>query len=181
MKLVKLSAADIRKWNLSLNQLKAYLRNEEKKARELGQELQSATLELEQTAKQAGRVQGIKLPSFDFDTAEESALINAIVSLRAQNILTTAKIGQVKAQKKQLEKGTKKFGKTSGAAAHDKYARVMSGLSMAADVRETWSSDDVLEIDDVVMETGVSYDEAKGVVEQKRSSWRTGEAPPEDL
>lgn len=66
-------------------------------------------------------------------------------------------------------------GARDGLAAHDKYARVMEMLSnQAADLRETWDSDDVLEIDDIAIEEGISYEEAKELVDK-------GEVETEDI
>lgn len=90
-----------------------------------------------------------------------------------------AQIGKTKAQTKQLQAA---ISQSTGADAHAKYARVMEALkSQAADIRTIYSSDDVLEMDDIVMEEGVSYEEAKAKVDQKKESWKTGEAPPADL
>lgn len=172
MELKALSIDEIKKWNLSLSQARNYLKAEQRKANKLNEQLQAAQLELTQTAQGFYKIPGIMMPKFDIDNTELEAIIAAISSLRAQNIATQAKINQIKAQTEQLKKKQIEIGNTgSGSAAHEKYKRVMEGLtSRQADLRETWDSEDVLAIDDYVMDYGVSYDEALDVIERNRGT-----------
>lgn len=172
MELKALSIDEIKKWNLSLSQARNYLKAEQRKASKLNEQLQAAQLELTQAAQGFYKIPGIMMPKFDIDNTELEAIIAAISSLRAQNIATQAKINQIKAQTEQLKKKQIEISNTgSGATAHEKYKRVMEGLtSRQADLRETWDSEDVLAIDDYVMDYGVSYDEALDAIERNRAT-----------
>jgi hypothetical protein len=49
----------------------------------------------------------------------------------------------------------------------------MSNLtSRKADIRNTWDSEDVLEIEDYAMDNGVSYDEAADALETKMKNFK---------
>lgn len=187
MELKALSVYDIKKWNLTLTQARNYLRAEQRRATKLNEQLQAAQLELTQTARSFyNKISGIKMPEFDIDNAELEAIIGAISNLRSQNIATQAKINQVKAQTKKLKEKQVEIGNTGtskgqGSTAYEKYKRVMEGLtSRQADLRETWPSEDVLEIDDYVMEYGVSYDEALEAMERKRGTEDSSQPLSED-
>lgn len=191
MELKALSVYDIKKWNLTLTQARNYLRAEQRRAAKLNEQLQAAQLELTQTARSFyNKISGIKMPEFDIDNAELEAIIGAISNLRSQNIATQAKINQVKAQTKKLKEKQVEIGNTGtnkgtskgqGSTAYEKYKRVMEGLtSRQADLRETWPSEDVLEIDDYVMEYGVSYDEALEAMERKRGTEDSSQPLSED-
>lgn len=175
----------IKLWKLSNSQLKMQIEVELKRAEKLQQSLKEAELSL-QKAKESSvsfyqsQIQTFKL-IVDKNAAEQSdeSLMQALISLRHQNILLQNRIKQTEQQTNQIQTA---LSKAKGSDAHAKYARVMEALkSQAADIRIIYSSDDVLEMDDIVMEEGVSYEEAKAKVDQKKESWKTGEAPPADL
>lgn len=173
MKIKALTFEQIKGWNLSINQLKNYLDLEIKRSEELQTQLRDAEIELskikaEKLAIHAVSIKGFKLMTQAENNFEKNALIAAIKNLRDQNLQLMAQIGKTKAQTKDFKKTNTKM---SGADMHLKYARVMEGLtSRQADIRNTWDSSDVMEIDDYVMENGVSYDEALLAVEEKQKN-----------
>lgn len=177
-----LTTEQIKRWGLSLSQLKAYLQRELQNSQELQNTLTQVQEELSQisleTAQQV-KFTTLQLNKLAENSMEANSLIAAITQVRQQNITIQAKIGQVKNQIKQAQQTKQKL---SASDRHDKYARVMEALkSQAADIRTTYSSDDVLEMDDIAIEENITYEEAKERVDQKKVSWRTGEAPPADL
>lgn len=178
MKIKALTLDQIKGWNLNINQLKNYLENEIKRSEELQQALKNAELELSkvktsQSAFYATAIKNFSMMAQTENTFEKNALIATIKQLRDQNLQLMAQIGKIKAQTKELKETNTKM---SGADMHLKYTRVMEGLtSRQADIRNTWASTDVMEIDDYVMENGVSYDEALIVIEGKLAGYK-GEA-----
>lgn len=184
MKMIALTLEQIKGWNLNINQLKLNLALEIKKSEELQAQLREAEIELSKVKADKTAFHSISIKNFKIMTQAESnfeknALIAAIKNLRDQNLQLMAQIRKTKAQTKELKE---RFTQVKSSDAHAKYARVMEALkSQAADIRTIYSSDDVLEMDDIVMEEGVSYEEAKERVDQKKESWKTGEAPPADL
>lgn len=155
---------------LSLANLKVYLQQELRREQELSQKLQQAELELSEAQGRAAAVHSNSIKEFNalLNSQEKNALIAAISRLRQQNIATQAKIVQTKARAKEV-KDNMVLAKASNL--HDKYTRVMEGLTtQQADIRETWDSDDVLAIDDYVLETGVSYDEALAAIEKRKAT-----------
>lgn len=184
MKMIALTLDQIKGWNLNINQLKNYLALEIKRSEELQTQLHDAEIELSKVKADKAAFHAVSIKNFKVMTQpennfEKNALIAAIKNLRDQNLQLMAQIGKTKAQTNELKE---RFSQAKGSDSHAKYARVMEALkSQAADIRLTYSSDDVLEMDDIVMEEGVSYEEAKEKVDQKKESWKTGEAPPADL
>lgn len=184
MQIKAITIDQIKNWNLNLNQLRNYLALEIKRSEELQTQLREAEVELSKVKAEMVAFHEVSIKSFKMMTQAENdfdknALITAIKNLRDQNLRIMAQIGKTKAQTKELKQ---QFSQTKSSDAHAKYARVMEALkSQAADIRVSYSSDDVLEMDDIVMEEGVSYEEAKEKVDQKKESWKTGEAPPADL
>lgn len=155
---------------LSLGNLKVFLQQELRREQELSQKLQQAELELSEVQGKvsAAHVASVKEFNALLNTQEKNALIAAIAKARQQNIAIQAKISQTKARTKEL-KDNLTLAKASNL--HDKYTRVMEGLtSQQADLRETWDSDDVLAIDDYVLENGVSYDEALAAIERRKAT-----------
>lgn len=178
MKINALTLDQIKGWNLNINQLKNYLALEIKRSEELQAQLRDAEIELSKVKADRTAFHSISIKNFKVMTQaennfEKNALIAAIKNLRDQNLQLMAQIGKTKAQTKELkESGTK----MKGSDMHLKYARVMEGLSSRqADIRNTWDSSDVMEIDDYVMENGVSYDEALIAIEEKLAGYK-GEA-----
>lgn len=166
-----LSLDMVKKWGLNTNQLKMQLEIELQKAEKLKQTLRDAEIELSkikerQTAFTQTSIQTYRNILEDKGVAQsDKALMAALVNLRRENIRLQENIKETQAQTKKLQE---KLAKAQGASAHDKYARVMENISHAADIRETWDSTDVLSIDDYVMENGVTYEEAKDVIENRR-------------
>lgn len=155
---------------LSLANLKVFLQQELRREQELSQKLQVAELELSEAQGRVAAVHSNSIKEFNalLNTSEKNALIAAISKLRQQNISIQAKIAQTKARTKEV-KDNMVLAKASNL--HDKYTRVMEGLtSQQADLRETWDSDDVLAIDDYVLENGVSYDEALAAIEKRKAT-----------
>lgn len=155
---------------LTLGNLKVFLQQELKREQELSQKLQQAELELSEVQGKvsAAHVASVKELNALLNSQEKNALIAAIAKARQQNIAIQAKISQTKARTKEL-KDNLTLAKASNL--HDKYTRVMEGLtSQQADLRETWDSDDVLAIDDYVLENGVSYDEALAAIERRKAT-----------
>ena len=178
MKINSLTLEQIKGWNLNINQLKNYLALEIKRSEELQAQLRDAEIELSKVKADKTAFHSISIKNFKVMTQaennfEKNALIAAIKNLRDQNLQLMAQIGKTKAQTKELKES---HAKMSGSDMHLKYARVMEGLSSRqADIRNTWDSSDVLEIDDYVMENGVSYDEALVAIEEKLAGYK-GEA-----
>lgn len=164
MKIKALTTDQIKGWNLSINQLKNYLDLEIKRSEELQAQLRDAEIELSKVKADKLAFHAVSIKNLKASQTED-ALIAAIKNLRDQNLQLMAQIGKTKAQTKALKESNAKM---SGADMHLKYARVMEGLtSKQADIRNTWDSSDVMEIDDYVMENGVSYDEALLAIEEK--------------
>ena len=153
-----LSLDMVKKWGLNTNQLKMQLEIELQKAEKLKQTLRDAEIELSkikerQTAFTQTSIQTYRNILEDKGVAQsDKALMAALVNLRRENIRLQENIKETQAQTKKLQE---KLAKAQGASAHDKYARVMD-------------STDVLSIDDYVMENGVTYEEAKDVIENRR-------------
>lgn len=155
---------------LSLGNLKVFLQQELRREQELSQKLQTAELELSEVQGKvsAAHVASVKELNALLNSSEKNALIAAIAKARQQNISIQAKIAQTKARTKELRDNLT-LAKASDK--HDKYTRVMEGLTtQQADIRETWDSDDVLAIDDYVLENGVSYDEALAAIERRKAT-----------
>lgn len=167
--LITLSITQIEKWGLTVGQLKAYLQAELRRHQELLLQLQQAELELSKLQETRIRIQqGI---TTEMETVikngEVNSIMSAIVNLRAQNVGLQA---QIRATKNRIKEEQQVIKVTSGTNKHDKYSRVMSNVSHAADLREIWDSDDVLAIDDYVVENGVTYDEAKEAIERRKQT-----------
>lgn len=170
MKIKALTLDQIKGWDLSINQLKNYLDLEIKRSEELQAQLRDAEIELSKVKADKMAFHSLSIKNFKVMTQpennfEKNALIAAIKNLRDQNLQLMAQIGKTKAQTIELKKTRTKM---QGSDMHLKYTRVMEGLtSKQADIRNTWDSSDVMEIDDYVMENGVSYDEALLAIEEK--------------
>lgn len=121
----------------------------------------------------------IKSPKMEGFTNTNTELINRIRAARAEKVKLTNQLKQLY----ELEKKTRKLAKelvpsNTGAAAHDAYSRVMDALgNQAADLRETWDSDDIIAIDDYVVENNVSYEEAKAAIENRETKDKVEEIP----
>ena len=171
----------IKLWKLTNSQLKMQIEIELRNAKQLQAELKEAELLLQKAKEASIPFTNASLKTFELMVGKEAtpqsddALIQALLSLRRQNVQLQGRINQTLEQADKLQK---ELQKNQGLNSHDKYTRVMTNISHAADIRETWDSDDVVAIDDYVMENGVSYDEAKIAVERANSSY--GEAVSEE-
>lgn len=179
--LTSLSVEQIEKWNLSVGQLKSYLEMETRRNQQLLTLLQQAEFELSEiqgaTVKAQQKLQG-QIAEVLKNAEQSRSMAKAISQLRAQNIALQARIRATKRRiqeaKAQLKETEDAFRISGGGLRQEKYSRVMGNVSNAADLRATWDSEDVLAIDDYVMETGVSYDEAKEAIEERLKGY-TGE------
>lgn len=155
---------------LTVGNLRVYLQQELRKEQELSQKLQQAEIELSEVSKRTTAFHSNSVKEFQalIENGEKKALIAAIIRLRQQNIATQARISQTKGRIKETRDN---LALSQASSRHDKYTRVMEGLtSQQADLRETWDSDDVLAIDDYVLENGVSYDEALAAIERRNAT-----------
>lgn len=155
---------------LTVGNLKVYLQQELRKEQELSQKLQQAEIELSEVSNRTTAFHSNSVKEFKalIENGEKKALIAAIIRLRQQNIATQARISQTKSRIKETRDN---LALSQASSRHDKYTRVMEGLtSQQADLRETWDSDDVLAIDDYVLENGVSYDEALAAIERRNAT-----------
>ena len=182
MELKEFTLDQIKLWKLSSSQLKMQIEVELKRAEKLQQSLKEAELSLQKAKESAIPFYQSQLQTFKSMIGKGAALqsdeslIQALISLRHQNILLQ---GRIKQTKEQTEKIQSEINKVSSADRRDKYARVMENLSgQQADIRQTWDSNDVLKIDDVAIERNISYDEAKDIVEQ---GLQEGEVETEDV
>lgn len=165
---------------LTLANLRVYLQSELRKEQSLSQKLQQAEIELSEISNRAAAFHANSVKEFQIllEQGQREALIAAIVRLRQQNIATQAKINQTKARIKETRDN---LVLSQASSRHDKYTRVMEGLtSKQADLRETWDSDDVLAIDDYVLENGVSYDEALAAIERRNATMDFSQPLAED-
>lgn len=172
-------------FGLSEKELMSLLKEEQKKTKELAAK---ATLEIHQWSTKFGTLSIkpniTKLDKEGFDLrAKLMAAITEEYRKQEQINITLGKIksgnfGYNDVLGFDYVKDTSNIGEKKGDGAHDKYARVMENLTYSADVRDTWDSYDVLKIDDVAIERGVSYDKAKEIVEQQISE---GQELPEGV
>lgn len=165
---------------LTLANLRVYLQSELRKEQSLSQKLQQAEIELSEVSNRATAFSANSVKEFQIllEQGQKEALIRAIIRLRQQNIATQAKINQTKAR---IKETTDNLALSQASSRHDKYTRVMEGLtSKQADLRETWDSDDVLAIDDYVLENGVSYDEALEAIERRNATMDFSQPLAED-
>ena len=166
-----LSLDMVRKWGLNTNQLKMQLEIEIQKAQKLKQNLREAELELSKIKEKQHAFTETSIQTYQNiledrgQSQSDNTLIAALVNLRKENIRLQEALKETRSQVQKLQE---KLSKAQGANLHEKYARVMDNISHAADIRETWDSDDVCSIDDYVMENSISYDEAKEYIEKKR-------------
>lgn len=165
---------------LTLGNLRVYLQQELRKEQSLAQKLQQAELELSEISNKTTAFYANSVKEFKIllEQGQKEALIAAIVRLRQQNISTQARINQTKARIKETRDN---LVLSQASSRHDKYTRVMEGLTTKqADLRETWDSDDVLAIDDYVLENGVSYDEALAAIEKRNATMDFSQPLAED-
>ena len=173
--LKELTLDQIKLWKLNNAQLKMQIEIELRNAKQLQAELKEAELLLSKTRETTIIFHQAQIRTYqamikgDATSQSDDALIQALISLRKQNIQIQARIEQTK---KQAEKLKIENSQMSASNMHEKYARVMANISHAADIRNTWDSLDVLEIDDYVMENGVSYDEALIAVKEKLAKYK---------
>lgn len=165
-------------------ELQSYLKELKAETKKLAEE---ATNEIAQYS-QKFRTLSIKPPRTGIQTGDvRTVLLNAIEAEQIKQSQIKATVSKIKSGmlglkgllKLDFVTDTSNIGATKGESAHDKYSRVMRELDfMAADLREVWDSTDVLKIDDIAIEKGISYMEAKREVETKQSQ---GEEIPDDI
>lgn len=165
-------------------ELQSYLRELKAQTKLLAEK---ATNEIAQYS-QKFRTLSIKPPKTAVQKGDlRAALLNAIAEEQRKQAQIKSTLSKITSGKFGLNDilnfdfitDTANLGERRGENAHDKYARVMRELDfMAADLRDTWDSTDVLKIDDVAIEKGISYAEAKHEVETRAA---TGEDIPEDI
>lgn len=180
--LKELTLDQIKLWKLNNSQLKMQIEIELRNAKQLQAELKEAELLLQKAKEASIPFTNASLKTFELMVGKDAtpqsddALIQALLSLRRQNIQLQGRINQTFEQAEKLQK---ELQKSQGLNNHDKFARVMENLSgQQADIRQTWDSNDVLKIDDVAIERNISYDEAKDIVEQ---NLKEGEVETEDV
>ena len=166
-----LTTQQIKKWGLSISQLKAYLQQELQRSIELQTSLKEAQIELSKIQELSLNARTNTLIGLsNLNDMDMDNIAAAIVQARQKNIAIQGQIGHIKNQIKETKK---KHIKGTGSSKHDKYTRIMSNLtSRKADIRNTWDSEDVLEIEDYAMENAVSYDEAADALETKMKSFK---------
>ena len=165
-------------------ELQSYLKELKVQTKKLAEE---ATNEIAQYS-QKFRTLSIKPLKTEVQKGDlRAALLNAIAQEQRKQAQIKTTLSKIKSGKFGLNdilnfdfiSDTSNLGERKGESAHDKYARVMRELDfMAADLREVWDSTDVLKIDDVAIEKGISYAEAKYEVETRKSK---GEEVPDDV
>lgn len=184
-------------YSMDLDQLKNYLSLELKDISKLKGEIEKEKQENLKAFKNLKlKIQSLEAPAAT--ELEKQALIAKIIEARAQKVNLANSLQSIRTSTAKVKlpisddekssgfgdlKEEDKFGGSSrrGKEAHDAYRRVMEGLtSQQADLRETWDSDDIIAIDDYVMETGVSYDEAKEYIESQGNMEKATEVP-EDI
>lgn len=165
-------------------ELQSYLKELKAETKSLAEK---ATNEIAQYS-QKFRTLSIKPPRTGIQTGDtRTVLLNAIAAEQRKQAQIKSTLSKIKSGKFGLNDilnfdfitDTSNLGERKGESAHDKYARVMRELDfMAADLREVWDSTDVLKIDDIAIEKGISYAEAKHEVETRKSE---GEEVPDDI
>ena len=128
-----------------------------------------------------------KKETYKFETSnEKEALISQIQAARAVKVNLASTLRSLTESAKLIKRGERSDynAPREGFGAHEAYSRVMLGLTRHADeLRETWDSDDVLTIDDIAIQEGISYDEALKKFEDYISNTTAverGQAPTED-
>lgn len=153
---------------MSITQLKNYLKQEESDIEELKVSIKTVKTQIEKTS-----LGETKLETTKFETSsEKEALIAQIQAMRAVKVNLASTLKSLKESVKQIKKGARSDynAPREGAGAHEAYSRVMESLTHdAEELRETWDSDDVITIDDIAIQEGISYDEALAQFRYKRS------------
>ena len=167
---------------MNITQLKNYLKSEQSDIEKLQVSIQTVKTQIEKT--NPGEV---KLDASKFEAlSEKEALIAQIQAARSTKVNLASTLRALKEGARQLKKGARfdYNAPREGAGAHEAYSRVMEGLTgNATELRETWDSDDVLTIDDIAIQEGISYDEALIKFKQRvknTTAVQRGQAPAED-
>lgn len=167
---------------MNTTQLKNYLKQEQSDIEKLKINIQTVKAQIEQT-----NITQTKLEETTFEMpSEKQALINQIQVARAAKVNLVSTLKSLTKTAKLLEKEIRSnyTAPREGAGAHKAYSRVMDGLTHdAEELRETWDSDDVLTIDDIAIQEGISYDAALKKFRyhiQQTTAVERGQAPTED-
>lgn len=161
----------------SLTKLQNFLNKELEDIHNIEGYVNSLKLDLDQKTLQAYPVNKIKFNSDTLGFSEtKQSLIKKIQEARQTklNLLNTAK--EIKKAKNAIDVENKRKDPTfqgnshSGGGAHEAYSRVMDALSsQAADIRDTYDSDEVITIDDFVIRDSITYEEAlEKVIEMRQ-------------
>lgn len=167
---------------MSITQLKNYLQQEESDIEELKVSIKTVKTQIEKT-----NLGELKLETTSFEaSSEKEALIAQIQAMRAVKVNLASTLKSLKESVKKIKKGARSDynAPREGRGAHEAYGRVMEGLTHdAEELRETWDSDDVLTIDDIAIQEGISYDEALEKFKYHKANTTAverGQAPAED-
>ena len=167
---------------MSITQLKNYLKQEQSDIEELKISIKTVKTQIEKT-----NLKEVKLETSKFETSsEKEALIAQIQAMRAVKVNLASTLRSLKESARQLKRGARSDynAPREGAGAHEAYSRVMEGLTgNATELRETWDSDDVLTIDDIAIQEGISYDAALAKFKyhiESTTAVQRGQAPAED-
>lgn len=163
-------------------QLNNYLLQELEDIKELQTQISGIKKDIgRETAQMGTSIGNISLGETKFSNSEMIAKIQAA---RAQKVKLAAELRSLKELQKETKRVSKQMGSHGGSDAHEAYGRVMAGLTRhAEELRESWDSDDVITIDDIVIEEGISYDEALAQFKYRRSqttAYDRGTAPTDD-
>lgn len=167
---------------MNITQLKNYLKQEQSDIEKLQISIQTVKTQIEKT-----NLSELKLENSKFETSnEKEALISQIQAARAIKVNLASTLKSLKESARGIKKGARSDynAPREGAGAHEAYSRVMEGLTHdAEELRETWDSDDVLTIDDIAIQEGISYDQALAKFKyhkEKTTAVERGQAPTED-
>ena len=138
-------------------------------ARQLEMEIRQAEADLSVAQAQFEYIQQYQqLDTSDMIKEQLAATLN---NLRNRNISSQRQIEQLKVKiektKAKTAKKEEEIKKVSIGGTKEKYARVMDALSNYRNDLRNWDSQDILDIDDTALGQGISYEEAKDIVEGK--------------
>lgn len=153
---------------MSITQLKNYLQQEQSDIEKLQVSIQTVKTQIEKT-----NLGEVKLETSKFESSsEKEALIAQIQAARSVKVNLASTLKSLKESAKKIKRGARSDynAPREGGGAHEAYSRVMESLTHdAEELRETWDSDDVITIDDIAIQEGISYDEALEQFRYKRS------------
>lgn len=170
---------------LNIKQLKEYLKREQEDIQELQSTIAAQKLTISNELNVNIPNLNIEESSIDFAN-EKASLISQIQAAREQKLMLVSTYNNLIDAKNSISKAIRSnyTAPREGGGAHEAYGRVMNGLTHnAEELRETWDSDDVLTIDDIAIQEGISYDQALAKFKyhkEKTTAVERGQAPTED-